>query len=397
MICNHCGTEVDIGTKFCPECGTPVAKVIVPATVSSSSQQVKQTSTRRTVIAAALLLAAIIVVVTIIVETSASSDKGSAVNNTDTSTGATLPHADVEAPPPAPSKPQAPPFTGQTLHPYDLLKNPYQSRGKLIGFNLNSLPVLYNGAVIQYSGPMDPTMGTRLGLMALRLERMTDENVALYNIMGIEAGGSNGQILGQIAVDLPEGMTELKFDRAWMVEPLEPLKGTNYLGAAIQIPSVRFWRYVGEKDESTDNRSAAIAPSKGFRYVKYPHGYMVDEFCSAKQQAGTDSLCYPFNWQPWIKQREQETAGDQADALKADTGTTGAGNLVISWDSEQRVVFYGFRPHDSMSGSAYFIVAPTRQEIDIIWQRGDNITYLGPDASLLRSVHAYEWLKQVGF
>src|ERR1700723_3168618 len=103
MICNHCGTEVDIGTKFCPECGTPVAKVIVPATVSSSSQQVKQTSTRRTVIAAALLLAAIIVVVTIIVETSASSDKGSAVNNTDTSTGATLPHADVEAPPPAPS------------------------------------------------------------------------------------------------------------------------------------------------------------------------------------------------------------------------------------------------------------------------------------------------------
>ncbi len=75
-------------------------------------------------------------------------------------------------------------------------------------------------------------MGTRLGLMALRLERMADENVALYNIMGIEAGGSNGQTLGQMAVELPDGTTELKFDRAWMVEPLEPLKGHKLHGSS---------------------------------------------------------------------------------------------------------------------------------------------------------------------
>jgi hypothetical protein len=105
---------------------------------------------------------------------------------------------------------------------------------------------------------------------------------------------------------------------------------------------------------------------------------------------------YPFNWQPWIKQRELETAGEQADALRADTGATGAGNLVISWDSEQRVVFYGSRPHDGMSASTYIIVAPTTREMDIIWQRGDGITYLGPDAAMLKSSHAYEWLKQIG-
>jgi hypothetical protein len=49
-----------------------------------------------------------------------------------------------------------------------------------------------------------------------------------------------------------------------------------------------------------------------------------------------------------------------------------------------------------MSASAYFIVAPTKREIDIIWQRGDDITYLGPDAAMLKSAHAYEWLKQIG-
>jgi len=95
--------------------------------------------------------------------------------------------------------------------------------------------------------------------------------------------------------------------------------------------------------------------------------------------------------------RVLDIAGDQSEALKTDSGASGAGNLVISWDSEQRVVFQGFRPHDSMSASAYFIVAPTTQVVDIIWQRGDDIAYLGPDANVLKSAHTYEWLKQIGF
>ena len=98
----------------------------------------------------------------------------------------------AQALPPVPLKPQAPPPSGLTLHPYDLLKNPYQAKEKIVLLDLNSRPVLYDGAVIQYSGPVNPTIGARFGLMALRLDRMADENVALYNIMGIEAGESDG-------------------------------------------------------------------------------------------------------------------------------------------------------------------------------------------------------------
>jgi hypothetical protein len=145
-----------------------------------------------------------------------------------------------------------PQVSGITLHPYDLLKNPYQAKERLVQLELNSRPVLYGGAVIQYSGPVNPAIGARFGLMALRLDRMADENVALYNIMGIEAGASDGDSLGQLAVVLPEGTTELRLDRNWMVEPLGPLKGTNYVGADIQIPAVRFWRYAGNGDESTE-------------------------------------------------------------------------------------------------------------------------------------------------
>lgn len=397
MICNFCGAGLDSSTKFCPQCGAPISRVIAPVTLASASAERQPQRSGRKIIAGLFLFAAAVVVIIFIVVFAASPNKDHALSSSATSPVANTPDSDLAAPSPAVPKLQAPPTSGLTLHPYDLLKNPYQSRGKLIALNLNSLPVLYNGAVIQYSGPMDPRMGTRLGLMALRLERMADENVALYNIMGIEAGSSSGQTLGQMAVELPEGTTDLKFERAWMVEPLEPLKGTNYLGAAIQIPSVRFWRYVGGEAEPTDQPREAIVPGKGFRYIKYPHGYMVDELCSVGQQAGTDNFCYPFNWQPWIKQRELEIAGNQSEALKADSGASGAGNLVISWDSEQRVVFQGFRPHDSMSASAYFIVAPKSQVVDIIWQRGDDITYLGPDATLLKSVKAYDWLKQIGF
>lgn len=137
--------------------------------------------------------------------------------------------------------------------------------------------------------------------------------------------------------------------------------------------------------------STAVAQRMGFRYTNYPNGYMVDELCSSKMQG----FCYPPNWQKWIVDLELKTIGEQADALKADSGAASAGNLVISWDSEQRVVFSGFRPHDSTSASAYIIVAPTKRELDIIWQRGDQITYLGPDSAILRTAHTYEWLKEV--
>jgi hypothetical protein len=129
----------------------------------------------------------------------------------------------------------------------------------------------------------------------------------------------------------------------------------------------------------------------GFRYKNYPNGYMVTDICSISE----NKICSPFNWQPWLKELEAGLAGQQLGDLMADSGTGSAGSIVVSWDPERRVVFSGFRPHESTSASAYFIVAPTKRELDIVWQRGDQITYLGPDSALLRSAHAYEWLKQV--
>jgi hypothetical protein len=365
---------------------------ISPETFSTVSPEASRRTSIGKAAAGLVVLAVIILGLILMVRNSGPSNDVSTSNSSggppDASTSKTAPTA---AEPAAPPKPQMPPASGITLHPYDLLKNPYQAKEKLVLLDLNSRPVLYDGAVIQYSGPVNPTIGARFGLMALRLDRMADENVALYNIMGIEAGASDGGTLGQLAVALPEGTTELRLDRNWMVEPLGPLKGTNYVGADIQIPAVRFWRYVGEGG-SPPPASEPVPPGKGFRYEKYPDGYLVDELCTTKEQG----FCYSFHWQPWIKDLESKIAGDQANKLLADTGTASPGNLVISWDSEERVVFNDWRSHDGSSASAFFIVAPKTRAIDIVWQRGDHVTYLGPDATLLSNAHAYEWLKQIG-
>jgi hypothetical protein len=142
---------------------------------------------------------------------------------------------------------------------------------------------------------------------------------------------------------------------------------------------------------ATDSHVYATSVGVGLHYINYPRGYMVDDLCSTKMA----NFCYAHGWRPWLKELEITTAGDESNALAADTGAESPGNVVISWDSEQRVVFSGFRPHDSTSASAYLIVAPKTRMMDIIWQRGDKITYLGPDSAFLRNAHAYEWLEHV--
>lgn len=145
------------------------------------------------------------------------------------------------------------------------------------------------------------------------------------------------------------------------------------------------------KSEFVPNTTDKPDAARDFRYTKYPDGYMADKLCSAIDQG----FCYSFNWKPWIKQLELQTAGERTKELIADTGTAGPGNLVISWDSQQRVVFWGCRPHFCLDASAYFIVAPDGRVMDIVWQRGEDVDYLGPNASLLSDADAYDWLKEV--
>ena len=164
----------------------------------------------------------------------------------------------AQAPPSAATKPLEPPLANVTLRAYDLLKNPFGYRNHIIALSVTERPVMYDNSVIQYAdiGGADPRVASQMGLTGVRLNRMLFENIALYDIDGLNANyNSDSQVLGQLVVVLPVGRTELEMGRYWDVEPLGVVDGTNGFGAEIQVPQVRFWRYTDERSRSTQELS----------------------------------------------------------------------------------------------------------------------------------------------
>ena len=149
---------------------------------------------------------------------------------------------------PLENSPAEPKFSGVFLHPYDVVQNPYRYKGQLVGLEINTMPILYNGSVVNYGAPMEPRMGTRLGLMGLRFSRMLSEDDALYDVLGLQAGTSEPNILGMLLVKVPSNSNDLNLGLIWIVEPLGVEDGTNGFGAEVHIPYMRFVRYQGAQD-----------------------------------------------------------------------------------------------------------------------------------------------------
>lgn len=133
-----------------------------------------------------------------------------------------------------------PPFANVILHPYDLLKDPYGYKRQTVFLNVVDRPVINEGSLLSYANFS----------LGMRLNRMIEENTALYDVLGINArfGGSTDDLLGQVAVIVPADTRNLELDRCWKVEPLGTFEGTNAFGGRLQVPVVRFWRYVEETE-----------------------------------------------------------------------------------------------------------------------------------------------------
>ena len=250
MICTGCGAQADNAARFCANCG---------AGLRTSAEEVASArkSTPRKII---LVVAGILLAVAIYGGTQ-SSDRPTSSN----------PSSPSATPPTKPSQPVEPPLTDVTVHPYDLLKNPYNYKNRIVVLNVMEKPVLYNNSVIQYAqlGGADPRVATQLGIMGLRLNRMMSETTALYDIMGVNAStNSDSEMLGQIAVFQPEGRADLELWRKWEVEPLGTLEGTNGFGAPIEVPEVRFWRYADERSRSAPTTKLSGDGAKAVDLVK---------------------------------------------------------------------------------------------------------------------------------
>ena len=136
------------------------------------------------------------------------------------------------------------------VHPYDLLKNPFQHENELITMDVWGLPQLVNGGLYEYNnyGGHAPVS---LGLTGLRFNRMLARSVCLYDMMAMPERGDS-QVAGQLIVRVNSG-TQPTIDHPWLVQPIGTLAGTNGFGAAIDIPAVIFRGYGGVITRECDN------------------------------------------------------------------------------------------------------------------------------------------------
>ncbi|MGO8718370.1 MAG: hypothetical protein ACLQMO_04025 [Acidobacteriaceae bacterium] len=133
--------------------------------------------------------------------------------------------------------------SGDLLHPYDVLRNPFRDKGQMVTLNVLAFPILAEGMLEEYQS-YDPRIAAQAGIKGLRFNRMLSENVALFDILALDSPDyQEPEMMGQLAVLIKSGDQPPDDTRSWKVEPLGVVDGTNGFGGAIQIPAVRFWGY----------------------------------------------------------------------------------------------------------------------------------------------------------
>ena len=180
----------------------------------------------------------------------------------------------AEATPEVPSlqtsaAPVRPVFSGITVHPYDLLKDPYTHKGELVQLDTLSIPWVTSGNLvrIQRFSEQDRKI---LGLYALRFSKMWDETDASYDVLAWNMGIAV-ESEGTLVVAVPKGVGgDLDRERPWLVELLGTIKGQNAFGTNVDVSYIRFWGY-GDKEygqpsnptEAAELIDAAVKGSTG--------------------------------------------------------------------------------------------------------------------------------------
>jgi hypothetical protein len=136
---------------------------------------------------------------------------------------------------PVPSVSPAPElvFSGITVTPYQIMKDPFMHQGKLLQLDIGNLPIIVNGGLMQYVH--------QNGRVGLRLDRTVSSDRALFAVVGIDAqGNGNLEEFGQLMVDYPDQDETPALDHYWFVVTEQPTEGTNGFGAPVTVPTIKF-------------------------------------------------------------------------------------------------------------------------------------------------------------
>jgi hypothetical protein len=245
MFCAQCGAQTDESDKFCSQCGT--------------ARPLHHKGHNRLLWIAGGSIG-LLCLLLVIGSVRSAQHLDEVVGDTATKQGATEEGEATSAT----LQESEPPSADVVLHAYDVLKNPYGYKNRLVVLDVMERPVLFNGSLFQYAGGVDPRVATSLGMAGVRFDRMLTEDTAVYDVMALDANNnSDPELIGQLAVLLPSGRGQLELGPDWEVEPLGTVEGTNGFGARMQVPEVRFWRYHGEQQRTPPTTPTSVLSGDG--------------------------------------------------------------------------------------------------------------------------------------
>lgn len=246
MFCPKCGNSILGVTRFCPQCSAELD--------SSSSRPGKHARGFTHLIVGMFLLAAAFALATLVFIRPDSNAK--------------------KVPPPAPAKSiphvsevkpvkgndNEPKSSGELIHPYDLVKNPFRDQGKMVTLVSLPFPILVNGVLVGYQS-LGSNAAAASGIEGLHFNRMLSDDTCLFDVMAMDNSDyRDPEIVGQLAVVIKPGAQAPDDTRNWKAEPISTLQGTNAFGAVIEVPAVRFWGF-GEADAA--KRTDGFVPPTG--------------------------------------------------------------------------------------------------------------------------------------
>jgi hypothetical protein len=132
--------------------------------------------------------------------------------------------------------------------------------------------------------------------------------------------------------------------------------------------------------------------------------YLIATACAKTEafQNGKYMSCYMSDWASWVRRRRSAVV-PRVEQKDFDLFLSGGG--ILDGPATSYAVFPDGSPHVIWSavdkfgeGVTYFLVSPTRRDVDIVWVRKGMLTkYLGPDAPILQARKIDTWLPTVPF
>ena len=144
------------------------------------------------------------------------------------------------------SEPSIPPASGHKYHALDLLRiRPFPDQGKLVSLDVVTQPSPLYGDAVNYT-TLPRNVPDIANVRGVHYKQMLGPHLCIYDVIESLPNEDNVDeptTVGQITVELNQGVSAPGTLNDWDVEPDGVTEVTTFDGTVRYLPRVRFWQY----------------------------------------------------------------------------------------------------------------------------------------------------------